>query len=192
MRMDLTVREYETYEDLLVYVHGSAAVIGLQMVPVLEPLVPREVVEPYAADLGIAFQLTNFIRDVGEDLQRGRVYLPSEDLAAFGVTRERLASGVVDAPVRRLLAFEIARTRELYRTARLGVRLLHPASRPCIETALTLYGGILDAVEAADYQVLTRRVSVSGTRRAAVAAPGLLRAHRARQETRAGRRRGAA
>jgi phytoene synthase len=151
------------------------------MVPVLEPLVPREVADPYAADLGIAFQLSNFIRDVGEDLQRGRVYLPMEDLAVFGVTREHLEHGVVDGPVRRLLAFEVARTREIYRSAAHGVRLLHPTSRPCIETALRLYGGILDEVEAADYAVLGRRVSVGPAKRAAVAVPGLARAWAARR-----------
>ena len=181
MRMDLTVTDYPTYDDLMVYVWGSAAVIGLQMVPVLEPLVPREVAEPYATDLGIAFQLSNFIRDVGEDLRRGRVYLPLEDLALFGVDRERLARGVVDGPVRRLLAFEIARTREIYRSAEPGVRLLDPTSRDCIRTALALYGGILDEVERADYQVLDRRVSVGPARRARVAVPGLARAYAARR-----------
>ena len=181
MRMDLSVTEYATYDDLLGYVHGSAAVIGLQMLPVLEPLVPREVAEPYARDLGVAFQLSNFIRDVGEDLRRGRVYLPMEDLAHFGVTREHLEHGVVDGPVRRLLAYEIARTRELYRSAALGVRLLHPTSRPCIETALRLYGGILDEVERADHQVLGQRVSVGAATRARVAVPGLVRAWTARR-----------
>jgi len=181
MRMDLTVTEYATYDDLMAYVHGSAAVIGLQMVPVLEPVVARGLAEPYARDLGIAFQLSNFIRDVGEDLRRGRVYLPQEDLAAFGVSREHLEHGVVDGPVRRLLAFEVARTRELYRSAAQGVRLLHPTSRPCIETALALYGGILDEVEAADYDVLGRRVSVGAGRRARVAVPGLVRAWAARR-----------
>ncbi|MCW2622144.1 MAG: crtI, partial [Frankiales bacterium] len=109
MRMDLTVTGYQTWDDLLGYMHGSASVIGLQMLPVLEPVVPREIAAPYAVDLAIAFQLTNFLRDVGEDLQRGRVYLPAEDLARFGVTREHLLRGVVDEPVRRLLRFEIAR-----------------------------------------------------------------------------------
>jgi 15-cis-phytoene synthase len=181
MRMDLTVTEYETYDELMTYVYGSAAVIGLEMVPVLEPLVPREIADPYASDLGVAFQLSNFIRDVGEDLRRGRVYLPMEDLRAFGVTREHLEHGVVDGPVRRLLAFEVARTRELYRSAALGVRLLHPTSRPCIETALALYGGILDEVERADYAVLGQRVGVGPARRAAVALPGLARAWAARR-----------
>jgi len=180
MRMDLTVTDYATYDDLMVYVYGSAAVIGLEMVPVLEPLVPREIADPYASDLGIAFQLSNFLRDIGEDLRRGRVYLPMEDLAMFGVTREHLEHGVVDGPVRRLLAFEVARTREIYRSASHGVRLLHPTSRPCIETALALYGGILDEIEKADYQVLGQRVSVGRAKRAAVALPGLGRAWAAR------------
>ena len=181
MRMDLTVTGYATYEDLMGYVWGSAAVIGLQMVPVLEPTVPRQVAEPYAVDLGVAFQLSNFIRDVGEDLRRGRVYLPAEDLALFGVDRDRLARGVVDGPIRRLLAFEIARTRELYRAAEPGVRLLHPTSRDCLRTAIRLYGGILDEVERADYQVLDRRVAVGPARRIRVAVPGLARAYAARR-----------
>jgi phytoene synthase len=180
MRMDLTVTGYRTYDDLMRYVWGSAAVIGLQMLPVLEPVVPRELAEPYAVDLGIAFQLSNFIRDVGEDLRRGRVYLPEEDLAHFGVDRQRLARGVVDGPIRRLLAYEIARTRELYRAAAPGIRLLHPSSWDCIRTAVRLYGGILDEVERADYRVLDRRVSVGVPRRLAVAVPGLARAYAAR------------
>ncbi|MHB8341800.1 MAG: phytoene/squalene synthase family protein, partial [Mycobacteriales bacterium] len=162
--------------ELLRYVYGSAAVIGLQMLPVLGTVVAREVAAPYAEDLGIAFQLANFIRDVGEDLRRGRIYLPLEDLAHFGVTDEMLAAEVVDGRVRRLLAFEVARTRELFRSAHPGIRLLDPSSRDCVQTAFTLYGGILGAVEAADYQVLDRRVRVGLARRAAVAGPGLVRA----------------
>jgi phytoene synthase len=182
MAMDLTVTSYATYGDLLRYMDGSAAVIGLQMLPILEhPGVPRSVVEPYAVDLGIAFQLTNFIRDIGEDLRRGRIYLPLEDLALFGVDRERLERGVVDGPVRRLLQFEIARCREVFRSAEPGIRLLHPASRDCMRTAWRLYGGILDEVERADLQVLDRRVAVGVGRRAAVAVPGLVRARRARR-----------
>jgi phytoene synthase len=181
MRMDLTVTEYATYDDLVTYMYGSASVIGLEMLPILgHPGVPRAVVEPYAVDLGIAFQLANFIRDVGEDLARGRIYLPGEDLELFGVDREHLSRGVVDGPVRRLLAFEIARCREVYRAAEPGIRLLDPTSRDCIRTAFTLYGGILDEVERADYRVLDRRVSVGVGRRATVAIPGLVRAVRAR------------
>jgi phytoene synthase len=182
MRMDLTVTSYPAYADLLRYMHGSAAVIGLQLLPVLgHPTVPRSVVEPYAADLGIAFQLTNFIRDVGEDLHRGRVYLPQEDLDRFGVDRERLAGGVVDGPVRRLLEHEVARARAAYRAAAPGIRLLDQTSRDCVRTAFLLYRAILDEVERVDYRVLDRRVTVGPARRAAVAAPGYVRAVRTRR-----------
>jgi phytoene synthase len=179
MAMDLTVTSYETWDDLLVYIHGSAAVIGLQMLPILEPT--SAVAEVYARDLGTAFQLANFLRDVGEDLRRGRIYLPMDSLRLFGVSRERLARGVVDGPVRRLLSHEISRCREIFRSAEPGIRLLHPTSRDCIRTAFVLYGGILDEIERADYQVLDRRVSVGLSRRLAVAGPAFARARAARR-----------
>ena len=91
MRMDTEVTDYATFAELDRYVHGSAAVIGLQMLPILGTTVPRADAEPAAAALGVAFQLTNFLRDVGEDLDRGRVYLPADELAAFGVDRQLLA-----------------------------------------------------------------------------------------------------
>jgi phytoene synthase len=182
MRMDITVTGYPTYADLEHYMYGSAAVIGLQMVPILEPLTGRE---QEAADraraLGEAFQLSNFIRDVAEDLRRGRVYLPQEDLDRFGVTRADLAPGPTPPNVVDLLRFEVERTRALYAAAEPGIDLLHPTSRDCIRTAFLLYGGILDAVEQAGYQVLDRRVSVPLRRRLAVAIPGLVKACRARR-----------
>jgi len=182
MRMDISTTGYATYEDLREYVYGSAAVIGLQMLPVLETVAPGA--EEPARALGEAFQLSNFIRDVGEDLDRGRVYLPQEDLDAFGVTREDLlrgrAAGTTPQAVRDLLAFETARTRELYARARPGLDMVHPTSRDCLRTAYELYGGILDAVEAVDHDVLACRVAVGMPRRLAVALPGLGRARLAR------------
>ncbi len=124
MRMDITVTGYPTYADLAHYMYGSAAVIGLQMVPILEPLDPHAA--GYAQTLGEAFQLSNFIRDVAEDLRRGRVYLPQEDLDRFGVTRADLRPGPTPPQVRELLAFEIARTRRLY----LCRRARHRAAAP--------------------------------------------------------------
>ena len=180
MRQDIDVTGYPTYDDLRGYMWGSASVIGLMMLPVLGPLTPEA--RGPAIALGEAFQLSNFVRDVGEDLLRGRVYLPQEDLDRFGVTRADLEVGVVTDPVRRLLAFEVDRTRALYDVARRGVPMVRPESRPCLETAIALYGGILDEVEAADYQVLRQRVSVPNRRRAAVALPGLVRAAAARRE----------
>jgi 15-cis-phytoene synthase len=179
MAMDLTVTEYETYDDLYEYAYGSAAVIGLQMVPILEP-VSAEAYEP-AKDLGIAFQLANFVRDVGEDLDRGRVYLPLEDLEAAGLARADLERRVVDDRVRSLLQAQIARVRRLEQASRRGIQLLHPSSRPCIDAARILYCGIVDEVERIDYQVFTRRAKVPVRRRLAVALPAYARAIRARR-----------
>ncbi|WP_051764315.1 phytoene/squalene synthase family protein [Saccharothrix syringae] len=180
MRMDLHVRSYPDFAALDRYVHGSAAVIGLQLLPVLGTVVPRAEAEPSAAALGRAFQLTNFLRDVGEDLDRGRVYLPEDVLAAHGVDRELLLAGRrtgrVDQRVRRALRHLVAHTLAVYREAEGGVALLAPAARPCVRTALVLYRGILDEIAAADYRVLDRRVAVPASRRLAVALPGLARA----------------
>ncbi len=184
MRMDTGVTEYATFDDLAVYVHGSAAVIGLQMLPILGTRVPRAEAEPHAAALGVAFQLTNFLRDVGEDLDRGRVYLPLDELAAFGVDRELLTwcrrTRRGDPRVRRALAHLVAHTRGTYRRAEPGIAMLEPVSRACVACAFTLYRGILDEIEAAGYDVLHRRVAVPNRRRAAVAVPGLARALAAR------------
>ena len=183
MRADLTVTSYATYEDLRAYMWGSAAVIGLQMLPVLGRAsddVRWDVLEGHAIDLGLAFQLTNFIRDVAEDLRRGRVYLPEESLAQFGVDRDRLARGVVDEPIRNLLAFEIDRARGHYRAAAPGIDLVDPVSRDCLRTAFDLYGGILAEIEQRDYDVFSERVSVPLRDRLEVAGPALVRAVRAR------------
>ncbi len=179
MTMDLTVTEYPTYDDLYEYVYGSAAVIGLQMVPILEPTSP----EAYdrATDLGVSFQLANFIRDVGEDLDRGRVYLPLDELAQFGVTRADLERRTMTPAIREALAFQIARVRALEERSRPGIAMLHPASRDCIDAARVLYCGIVDEVERNDYDVFSKRAKVPMTRRLAVAGPALWRARRARR-----------
>jgi len=180
MRSDLTTTGYQTHDDLAAYMWGSAAVIGLEMLPILgraDTSIGREVLEPYAADLGIAFQLTNFLRDIAEDLARGRVYLPQESLSAFGVDRDRLRravrAGAADEPIRNLLAAEIARTRDLYLRAVPGIELVHVASQDCLRTAVALYSRILDEIEAADYNVFRGRVTVPIARRVGVAARGL-------------------
>jgi len=173
MAMDLDVSSYRTWDDLLVYMDGSAAVIGEMMLPILEP-VRDEAREPARA-LGVAFQLTNFLRDVGEDLERGRVYLPTEDLERFGADPHRR---VVDDAWRELMAFEIDRCRAIYATADAGIDALPPASARCVATARTLYAGILDEIERADYDVFTRRARVPRRRKAWVAARAVAATHR--------------
>jgi 15-cis-phytoene synthase len=174
MAMDLKVTGYRTYEDLLGYMEGSAAVIGTMMLPILglapgaDPAVARE----SARQLGFAFQLTNFIRDVGEDLDRGRVYLPEEDLARFGLTREALArdarAGTSTEPVRELIRHECFRALTHYRAALPGLAELAPRSQVCIRAAYLLYGGILDEVGRRGYEVLAGRARVPRRRRAAI------------------------
>lgn len=181
MRMDLTVTEYENYEALFEYVYGSAAVIGLQMVPILEPSSPEAY--PRAMDLGVAFQLANFIRDVGEDLDRGRVYLPLDELARHGVDRETLERRIVTPEVRAALAEQVARVRMLEERSRPGIALLSPDAQPCIDAARVLYCGIVDEVERNDYEVFQRRARVPLRRRLAVAGPAWVRARRARRRT---------
>ncbi len=167
MTMDLTVQEYESYEDLLEYVYGSAAVIGLEMVPILGPL-HNDAFEA-AKKLGIAFQLANFIRDVDEDLDRGRVYLPLRELGQFGVTREMLEERVLTLEIIEALKFQIARVRQLQAEAAVGITMLEASSRPCIEAASTLYCGIVDEVERIGYDIFNHRAKTSTSRRIRVA-----------------------
>ncbi len=164
MTMDFTVESYETWEDLLGYMDGSAAVIGEMMVPILEPL-EAEAFE-HARDLGNAFQLSNFLRDVNEDLDRGRVYIPQEDIRKFDA--DPWARRVTPA-WRDLMAFEIARNRRLYESADIGIPMLPPTSARCIRGARALYSGILDQIEAAGYDVFSSRVRVPTWRKLAVA-----------------------
>lgn len=178
MRMDvpgspLFRNRYADMGELREYMRGSAAAIGLQLLPVLGTVVPVAEAEPAAAALGEAFQLTNFLRDVAEDLDRGRVYLPGDELAAFGVDAGLLAhcrrTGRTDPRVRRALAHLIAVNRAVYRTATPGIDLLRPRVRPAIRTAAVLYGEILDEIERHDYAVFDRRATVPTSRRLRVA-----------------------
>ena len=181
MAMDLTVTQYETYDDLLEYVYGSAAVIGLQMVHVLETAEGKtsEALVP-AEKLGIAFQLANFIRDVGEDLERGRVYLPMAELRSYGVSRDMLERRSLTPQIIEALKFQIGRVRDLQNEANLGISLLSPDSQACIRAASELYCGIVDEVEKIDYQVFTTRARTSTWRRARVALPAWFQALAAR------------
>lgn len=180
MRMDLTVTEYPDFDALYEYVYGSAAVIGLQMVPILEPSAP----EAYdrAMDLGVAFQLANFVRDVNEDLDRGRIYLPLDELARFGVTPDDLRKRVITPELKAALRHQIDRVKRLEERSRSGIELLHPSSRDCIEAARVLYCGIVDEVIRIDYNVFAKRATVPMTRRIGVAVPAWRRAVSARRK----------
>jgi phytoene synthase len=178
MEMDLTVTEYQNYDALLEYVYGSAAVIGLEMVPILGYSDQRAF--EAAKKLGIAFQLANFIRDVSEDLDRGRVYLPLDELARFGVDRAMLERRVLTPEIVEALKFQIARVRSLQEEANVGIAYLDKTSRPCIRAASELYCGIVDEVEAIGYDVFNKRAKTSTGRRARVAGLAYLQAIAAR------------
>ena len=173
MTMDLTVQEYETFDDLMEYIYGSAAVIGLEMAPILgfTDVVALE----SAKKLGIAFQLANFIRDVDEDLDRGRIYLPIQELALHGVTREMLEARILTPQIIDALKFQIARVRELQALAAPGIDLLDASSRPCIEAASQLYCGIVDEVEKIGYDIFNKRAKTSTARRLRVASAAFLK-----------------
>jgi phytoene synthase len=177
MSMDLDVTEYRNFAELSEYVYGSAAVIGLQMVEILGMKSGEEISTRIAAEkLGVAFQLANFIRDVGEDLDRGRVYLPLDELADFDVDRKMLEKRIVTPQIINALKYQIARVRKLQTEAGAGIINLSPDSRPCIEAASELYCGIVDEVEKIDYQIFDKRAKTSTLRRLKVAIPAWIRA----------------
>ncbi len=178
MAMDLSVNQYQTYKELEKYMYGSAAVIGLQMVPILG--FSDAAAYQAAEKLGYAFQLANFIRDVGEDLDRGRIYLPIDELSAAGVTPAILTAKQATPEIKAAIAFQIARVRSLQSEAQEGIKYLDRSSQPCITAASALYCGIVDEVEKIDYEIFTRRARTSSFRRAKVALPAYLRALQAR------------
>ena len=174
MEMDLTVSSYDNYQELSKYVYGSASVIGLQMVPILGTSNLSEA-NVAAEKLGTAFQLANFIRDVGEDIDRGRIYMPLDELISFGVEIQSIKEKRVTPALVSALKFQISRVRKLQSEAANGIKYLNPESRPCIEAASELYCGIVDEVEKIDFQIFNRRAKTSNLRRLRVAIPAYLK-----------------
>ncbi len=160
MEMDLTKTRYANFEELRLYCYRVAGVVGLMMTPVLGHRDDRCL--PYAADLGIAMQLTNILRDVKEDLSRGRVYLPADELREFGIREEDLAKGEVTDAWRAFAKFQIARAREFYGRAELGIPDLQGfGSQRVVRLMSTIYGQINRVIEARDYDVFSQRARVS-------------------------------
>jgi phytoene synthase len=159
MKMDTDVFRYPTYRDLEEYTYGSAAVVGLMMCRVIGTA--DEAANPHAEALGVAMQLTNFLRDVREDWARGRVYLPLEDLERFGYAEEELELGTVDERFVELMRFEISRARRLFRVADEGMRYIPRGHRYPVVVAGRLYEAILDRIEAQGYDVFARRAQTS-------------------------------
>ncbi len=166
MAMDLTRTRYETFDDLKTYTYGSASVVGLMMCHVVG--ISGSCALAPAHDLGLAMQLTNFWRDIGEDWSsRGRIYLPLEDMERFGYTDSMLAGSVVNDQFIKLLRFEIARARDFYAAADLGISYITPECQLPVKLARVLYSRILDKIEANGYDVFTRRARTSSLEKTA-------------------------
>lgn len=155
---DLRQQRYETFADLADYCYGVASTVGLMVMHIVD--FQGEAALPYAVKLGIALQLTNILRDVGLDWQAGRLYLPLDELARFGVAEADIARGQVNARWQAFMRFQIARARALYAEAEPGIALLAPEGRFAIAAAASLYRAILDDLEAHDFDVFHRRAHI--------------------------------
>jgi phytoene synthase len=167
VEMDLSVTRYRDFEDLTMYCYRVASAVGLICLKIFGTVRPES--ETYAVNLGIAFQLTNILRDVKTDAARGRIYLPQEDLQRFHVKEQEILDGVDSPAFRELMAFECRRAHDYYRRAEAAVT---STDRPVLlpaEIMRRIYKGILQQIEAADYQVFQGRITIAAWRRFAVA-----------------------
>ena len=156
---DLSQFRYETFEDLATYCYGVASTVGLMSMYIVG-FKSHEAV-PFAIKLGVALQMTNILRDVGEDYRNGRLYLPCEELAFYGISETDIVKGHVTENWRRFMKFQIDRTRQLYNDSWQGVKMLEHEGQLAIGAASTFYCGILDDIEKHDYDVFTRRAGLS-------------------------------
>lgn len=167
---DLTKTRYETFDELAHYCYAVASTVGLMVMHIVG-YSGKEAI-PFAVKLGVALQMTNILRDVAEDWHNGRLYLPQDELAAFGLNETDVADGIVDDRWRAFMRFQIERARRLYTEALPGITMLGRRGRFAVGAAAELYQGILDDIEAYDYDVFTRRAGVSDGRKAALL-PGI-------------------
>jgi phytoene synthase len=168
MRMDLTRTRYATFDELQTYTWGSASVVGVMMCYILGAVQPDAL--HYAATMGLAMQMTNFLRDVGEDWARGRVYLPQDELQRFGVSETQIADGIVDDRWVALMRFQIDRCRALYAEAEQGIPLLPREAQYPVLLGGRLYARILNAIERNGYDVFRLRARTTHAEKLALAA----------------------
>ena len=155
---DLKQSRYETFADLATYCYGVASTVGLISMHIIGFDGPKALL--YAIKLGLALQMTNILRDVAEDWQRGRVYLPQEELAAFGLDEEVIAAGIVTEKWRKFMRFQINRNHQLYEEAMPGIKMIDKSGRFAIAAAAGFYRAILNDIERHDYDVFSRRAYV--------------------------------
>jgi phytoene synthase len=176
-QMDLTRNRYETWDDLHLYCYRVASVVGFVCIHVWGFDEAGGEALRYAEACGLALQLTNILRDVKEDAERDRIYLPQEDLRRFGVTEANLKQGVVDDSFRALMRFEVERAKEFYRQAQNLFPLVYAPGRPTLSIMIRIYRGILDSIERNQYDVYTHRARVSTPKKLAIVASAWLSSH---------------
>jgi len=156
---DLDPRRIQTFDELYRYCYQVASVVGLTIIHIFGFESPKAL--PLAEKCGIAFQLTNILRDVREDAERGRIYIPQEDLARFGVSVEDLREGRESESFARMMDFEAARARGYYDESRPLLKLIHKSSRSSLWALITIYSTLLDRIRQSNYAVLARRIRLS-------------------------------
>jgi phytoene synthase len=156
---DLEPRTLATFDDLYRYCYQVASVVGLTIIHIFGFDTPSAL--PLAEKCGIAFQLTNILRDIREDAERSRIYLPAEDLRRFGVSEHDLASGNRSEAFLEMMQFEAARARAYYNESQELLELVHPRSRPSLWALISIYSGLLERIEKTNYDVFRRRVRLS-------------------------------
>jgi phytoene synthase len=171
---DLTVRRYATFAELKRYCYLVASIVGLISIEIFGYR-GDEQARKHAVDLGIALQLTNILRDIQEDLQRDRIYLPQDELARFGYAESDLRDGAATEPFRRLMAFQVARAREYFLSGKLLFPYLRRRAKACVGVMAGIYGTILDDIEREPEAVLRRRLSLSAGQKLALAGRELVR-----------------
>jgi phytoene synthase len=159
MEMDLVQTRYGSFEELRRYCYGAASAAGLISITVFGYTDPKA--EEYAVDLGIAMQLTNILRDLGEDAGRDRIYIPADELEKYGYSEAELLSGTINDAFRELMSFQVERARQFFASGARLVPLVSPDSRACPSALAGVYGAILDRIEASDYDVFASRIGLS-------------------------------
>ena len=171
--MDLTVTRYATFADLYQYCYRVASAVGLVCIRIFG--YQGEDAERYAESCGIAFQLTNILRDIQEDAGMGRVYLPQEDLDAFGYPEENLRNGLFNDQFRRLMGFQVERARSFYDEALPLLPLVQPSSRACLATMIGIYRACLEEIPRRQYDVYSQRIGLSPWKKLSITARALIR-----------------
>jgi phytoene synthase len=172
--MDLTVTRYQTFEDLYRYCYHVASAVGLVCIHIFG-FSGGEAAKRYAESCGIAFQLTNILRDIREDAEMGRIYLPQQDLRDFACTEEDLRGGMVTDRIRRLMAFEVKRAHGYYEEALPLLPLVHPASRACLAAMIRIYWQNLYEIERRDYNVFGQKIRLPAWKKLAIATGAMIR-----------------